>query len=90
MNEVVFLLEELTKDDKAALYKKEFMRIYNIFMSYTVNEKKKPSKIINMIIDGYTMLLDGPYDDYFTILGLSDSDYSSANGINEIKDDFNN
>eukprot|EP00351_Strombidinopsis_sp_SopsisLIS2011_P004373 CAMPEP_0116871348 /NCGR_PEP_ID=MMETSP0463-20121206/1641_1 /TAXON_ID=181622 /ORGANISM="Strombidinopsis sp, Strain SopsisLIS2011" /LENGTH=43 /DNA_ID= /DNA_START= /DNA_END= /DNA_ORIENTATION= len=43
-----------------------------------------------MIIDGYTMLLDGPYDDYFTILGLSDSDYSSANGINEIKDDFNN
>lgn len=88
MNEVAFLLEQLTKDDQAALYKKEFMRIYNIFMTYTVNESKKPSKIANMIKNGFTMLLDGPYDDYFTLIGLADSDYSSIQGLQEIKDDF--
>jgi len=54
MNEVSFLLEQLTKDDQAALYKKEFMRIYNIFMTYTVNENEKSSKIVNMITNGFT------------------------------------
>jgi len=57
------------------------MHIYNILMTYTVNDNKKPSKIVNMINDGFTQLLEGPYDDYFTMLGLADSDYASAQGL---------
>lgn len=57
-------------------------------MTYTLNVSQKSSKIANMITDGFTQLLDGPYDDYFTLIGLAESDYSSAQGLKEMKDDF--
>lgn len=59
-------------------------------MTYTVNENKKDGKIVKLITDGYTQLLEGPYDDYFTMIGLAESDYSSVQGLKEIKDDFDN
>ena len=60
------------------MYKLEQQRIYNLLMAVVVNDKVKTARVCQLLGQGFNRLMSGPYDDYFTELGVP-SEWSNSN-----------
>lgn len=78
IKEIIWILKVLNKEEMAFSFKESYIKIYNFLMFLTVNLKAKSTEICQLLTQGYNLLLDGPFDDFFIMGGLNSTDVSSA------------
>ncbi len=81
-------LKELNSDERSAFFKSEYVQLFNMLMTATVNEPKKSTKMIDLITQGFTLISTSSYDEYFEHLGLLEFNYSNAQGLNDLVKQF--
>lgn len=55
-----------------------------MLITATINDNKKSSKTITQLTKGFELICSSSYDEYFSHLGLTDFNYSNAQGIQEL------
>ncbi len=75
---VVNLLKDINSDERSAYYKSQYIQLFNLLMSALVNDQKKSQKSITLLSQGFTLISESSYDEYFQHAGLIDFNYSNA------------
>jgi hypothetical protein len=75
---VITILTHITQDERSAYFKSQYIQIFNILMTATVNDSKKPPKVVELLTKGFELIANSSYDEYFFHLGLTDFNYSNA------------
>lgn len=57
-------------------------------MTVAVNEQKKSAKLIELLSKGFELICNSSYDEYFQHEGLTEFNYSNAQGFNELFKQF--
>jgi len=74
----------MNKDERSAFFKEQYIQIFNALMTASVNDTRKPGKVIDQLSRGFELVCASCYDDYFQQLGLTDFNYSNSAGLNEL------
>lgn len=69
------LLETLNQDESSALYKYEYIALFNMLMSAVVNDPKKSAKTIDNLTKGFDLISNCSFDEYFNHYGLMEFDH---------------
>ncbi|TNV87997.1 hypothetical protein FGO68_gene76 [Halteria grandinella] len=88
LNQIIKQLDLINKDERSAFYKSQYIQIFNILMTVAVNDQKKSSKIIDILSKGFELICNSSYDEYFQHQGLTEFNYSNAQGFNELFKQF--
>lgn len=82
------LLETLNEDERSAVYKYDYISLFNILMSATVNDNKKSQKTIEQLTKGFDLITNCCFDDYFNHYGLMEFEHQNAKGLNDLMKQF--
>lgn len=78
----------MNTDERSAFFKSQYIQLFNMLMTATVNDPKKSAKVVDLLSQGFTLLSTSSYDEYFEHLGLLEFNYSNAQGLNDLMKQF--
>lgn len=66
----------------------EFERIYNLLMTCVVNDRNKTKHVCELLGQGFNLLIQGPFEEYFIEQGVPYEWYCSESGQSLKPSDF--
>ena len=82
------LLTALNNDERSAVFKHQYLCLFDVLMAAAVNDPAKSGKAVDMLARGFDLVLESPFNDYFLSAGLMDFDHSDGRGLGALRQLF--
>jgi len=82
------LLVNLNEDERSAVYKHQYLCLFDMLMAATVNDGKKSGKTVDLLGKGFDLVSSSSFDEHFNRYGLLEFDHGNATGLNDLMRQF--